>query len=102
VVWKKTAQTDTLVSRDAQQAQRFELWLDLAHTGISGVSGVGTVTVASGVALEQALSRLCAWVLLADKQGLQYGLRLAGQELQPGSGEAHKKNCLQALALAGT
>jgi uncharacterized protein (DUF58 family) len=39
-------------------------------------------------------------VLLAERQGLQYGLRLPGQEILPGSGEAHKKNCLQALAMA--
>ena len=93
VVWKKAAKSDELVSRDAQQVQRFELWLDLAHTGIAGAS-------AGGAPLEQALSRLCAWVLAADKQGLQYGLRLGGQEIAPGSGEAHRKNCLQALALA--
>jgi uncharacterized protein (DUF58 family) len=31
---------------------------------------------------------------------LRYGLRLAGRELQPDSGPAHQKNCLQALALA--
>ncbi|MFZ2306102.1 MAG: DUF58 domain-containing protein [Rhodoferax sp.] len=93
VVWKKAAKSDELVSRDAQQVQRFELWLDLAHTGLAGAS-------AGGDKLEQALSRLCAWVLQADKQGLQYGLRLGGQEIAPGSGEAHRKNCLQALALA--
>jgi uncharacterized protein (DUF58 family) len=99
VVWKKTAKTDTLVSRDAQQVQRFELWLDLAHTGLANAPGGAG---ASGASLEQALSRLCAWVLLAEKQGLQYGLRLGGQEVPPGSGEAHKKNCLQALALMGS
>ena len=44
---------------------------------------------------------VCAWVLLADKQGLQYGLRLPGLEIPPASGPAHKKNCLQALALMG-
>ncbi len=93
VVWKKTAKTDELVSRDAQQVQRFELWLDLAHTGLAVGAGA-----ADGAALEQALSRLCAWVLLAEKQGLQYGLRLPGHELAPGTGEAHKRNCLQALA----
>jgi len=92
VVWKKAAKTDELVSRDAQQVQRFELWLDLAHTGIAGAT-------AGGAAMEQALSRLCAWVLLADKQGLHYGMRLGGQEIAPGSGEAHRRNCLQALAL---
>lgn len=91
VVWKKAAKSDELVSRDAQQVQRFELWLDLAHTGIAAAQ-------AGGASLEQALSRLCAWVLLADKQGLQYGLRLGAQEIAPGSGEAHRKNCLQALA----
>jgi uncharacterized protein (DUF58 family) len=84
VVWKKVAKADQLVSRDAQQVQRLELWLDLAHTGIGG---------------EHALSRLCAWVLLADKQGLQYGLRLGALEVPPSSGDAHKKACLQALAL---
>jgi uncharacterized protein (DUF58 family) len=50
--------------------------------------------------LEQQLSRLCAWVLLAEKLGLQYGLRLGGVEVRPGSGEMHQRNCLQALALA--
>ncbi|MDP3653939.1 MAG: DUF58 domain-containing protein [Rhodoferax sp.] len=88
VVWKKAAKADELVSRDAQQVQRFELWLDLAHTG-AGLSN----------ALEHKLSRLCAWVLLAEKQGLIYGLRLGGQEIAPGSGEAHKRACLQALAV---
>lgn len=93
VVWKKAAKSDELVSRDAQQVQRFELWLDVAQTGVSGA-------LRGGPALEQALSRLCAWVLAADKQGLQYGLRLGPQAIAPGSGEAHRKNCLQALALA--
>ena len=95
VVWKKAAKTDELVSRDAQQVQRFELWLDLANTGIAGAT-------AGGAALEQAVSRLCAWVLLADKQGLHYGMRLGGQEIAPGSGEAHRRNCLQALATTHT
>lgn len=84
IVWKKVAKSDTLVSRDAQQAQRFELWLDLAQT--------------SGP-LERRLSRLCAWVLLADKLGLDYGLRLGEQSIAPSGGEAHRRSCLQALAL---
>ena len=85
VVWKKAAQTDQLVSRDAQQAQRFELWLDQRHTGVTQT--------------EQQLSRLCAWVLQTDRQGLDYGLRLGALEISPGTGDAHKKRCLQALAL---
>ncbi|NMM21126.1 MAG: DUF58 domain-containing protein [Rhodoferax sp.] len=85
VVWKKAAKSDELVSRDAQQVQRYELWLDQHHTGTSH--------------LEQQLSRLCAWVLQAEKLGLDYGLSLSGLEIQPGHGEAHKRRCLQALAL---
>ena len=85
VVWKKAAKADELVSRDSQQAQRHELWLDYAQAGALG--------------LEAKLSRLCAWVLLADKHGLDYGLRLPGQEIPPSTGEAHKRRCLEALAL---
>ncbi|WP_232834626.1 DUF58 domain-containing protein [Rhodoferax ferrireducens] len=85
IVWKKAAKSDELVSRDAQQVQRYELWLDPRHTGT--------------VHPEQQLSRLCAWVLQAEKQGLDYGLRLGPLELKPSRGEAHKRRCLQALAL---
>jgi uncharacterized protein (DUF58 family) len=94
VVWKKAAKSDELVSRDAQQAQQLELWLDLALAS----QGLGATT--PGAAREHALSRLCAWVLQAESQGLRYGLRLPGTELAPDGGPAHQKNCLQALALA--
>ena len=85
VVWKKAAKADELVSRDTQQAQRHELWLDFAQTGVADT--------------EHKLSRLAAWVLQADKLGLDYGVRLPGQEIPPGEGEAHKRRCLEALAL---
>ena len=84
VVWKKAAKAGELVSRDSQQAQRKELWLDLAAAG--------------GVDAEHRLARLCAWVLQADHLDLEYGLRLPGIELRPASGEAHKRRCLEALA----
>ncbi len=92
VVWKKMAKADELVSRDAQHAQRLELWLDLAHAQQS-------IDKTAATPQERALSRLCAWLLLAEKQGLQYGLRLPQREIAPDSGPAHQKNCLQALAL---
>ncbi|RYY69971.1 MAG: DUF58 domain-containing protein, partial [Comamonadaceae bacterium] len=85
VVWKKAAKSDQLVSRDTLQAQRYELWLDAAQTGITDPEG--------------RLSRLVAWVLQADKLGQDYGLRLPGQEVAPSGGEAHKRRCLEALAL---
>ena len=85
VVWKKAAKTGDLVSRDSQQAQRHELWLDLAHAGT--------------LEPELRLSRLCAWVLQADHLDLPYGLRLPGVEVWPAHGEAHRRRCLEALAL---
>ncbi|NQW92859.1 MAG: DUF58 domain-containing protein [Polaromonas sp.] len=89
VVWKKAAKADEsgngLVVRDTQQAQRHELWLDLMQAGTGGK--------------EQKLSRLCAWVLSADKLAIDYGLRLPALEIKPSSGEAHKRQCLEALAL---
>ncbi len=88
VVWKKAAKADELVSRDAEQVHRFELWLDLAQAGSAGAA-----------ALEQRLQRLCAWVLAAEAQSLHYGLRLGTVEITPAHGDAHKKQCLQALAV---
>jgi uncharacterized protein (DUF58 family) len=84
VVWKKAAKVDELVSRDTQQAQRYELWLDFAQAGHADT--------------EHKLSRLAAWVLQAERLGLDYGLRLPGQQIAPDSGEAHKRRCLEALA----
>ena len=49
--------------------------------------------------LEQRLSRLCGWVLEAERSGANYGLRLPGTEIAPGRGELHRAACLQALAL---
>ncbi|MGE4329153.1 DUF58 domain-containing protein [Diaphorobacter sp.] len=90
VVWKKAAKslatgTYDLVSRDTQQAQRNELWLDAAATGLQDP--------------EARLSRLTAWVLQADRLGVEYGLRLPGREIAPDSGAAHQRRCLEALAL---
>ncbi len=85
VAWKKAAKTGELVSRDTASAAHQELWLDYQ-------AGVG-------LDAEQRLSRLAAWVLAADRASLRYGLRLPGQELPPGEGEAHRRACLETLAL---
>ena len=90
VVWKKAATalatgSDALVSRDNEHHQQTDLWLD--HQ------------LAGALPLEARLSRLCAWVLQADRLGLNYGLRLPGREIAPSSGAAHRRHCLEALAL---
>ena len=85
VVWKKAAKTGELISREAAPLQREELWLDFHATGL--------------IDIEDRLARLCAWVLQAEAQGLDYGLRLPGQRIAPASGQAHQQRCLEALAL---
>ena len=74
-----------LVSRDTQQTQKYELWLDFAQAGVADT--------------EARLSRLSAWVLAADRRGVDYGLRLPGLEIPPSCGAAHRLRCLEALAL---
>jgi hypothetical protein len=74
------------VSRDTQQAQqREELWLDAAAAGLADTEG--------------RLSRLCAWVLMADRLGVDYGVRAAGRVVRPSQGEAHRRACLETLAV---
>jgi uncharacterized protein (DUF58 family) len=89
VAWKKAAQAletgAELVSRDTSVSARQELWLDWAACG--------------SLAPEERLSRLAAWTLAAERAGTDYGLRLPGAELAPGSGEAQQRRCLEALAL---
>ncbi len=90
VVWKRAAQSlsagrDDLVSRDTLSAQRQQLWLDHAQCGTAD--------------LEARLSRLAAWVLIAERLELDYGLRLPGRSIPPGQGASHKTRCLEAMAL---
>jgi len=90
IVWKKAAKawaagSGELVSRDGQQAQRHELWLDGAATGMHDI--------------EARIARLAAWVLQADRLGLDYGLRLPGLHIAQGSGAGQRHRCLEALAL---
>ena len=92
VVWKKVAHSGELVSRDTSASAAQALQLDLASAGGSN---------ASPNALEERLSRLTAWVLLADQQSLGYGLRLPGVDLPAAAGETQRRAALQALALCG-
>lgn len=84
IVWKKYARSGELVTRDTQQAQRQALWLDFTHM--------------AGLDVEARLSRLTAWVLAADRQGLDWGLRLPGLTITPAGGPAQRLRCLEALA----
>lgn len=89
VAWKASArdggQRPLLVKQFAGGAQH-ELQLDWSLTP-------------EGAAPEARLSILAGWVLAADDSGACYGLRLPGHEIEPGSGDAHRHRCLEALAL---
>jgi uncharacterized protein (DUF58 family) len=85
VVWKKVARSGELVSRETTGTAQRELWLEWQQT--------------AGADTEQRLSRLTAWVLLAEREAIDCGLRLPGGELPPGQGDAHRRAVLDALAL---
>ena len=86
VVWKKAARSGQLVSRETSAENSRELWLDWSATAPAGDA-------------EARLSRLAAWVLAAERQGLVYGLRLPGTHIPPDRGDAHQRRLLRELAL---
>lgn len=89
VVWKKAARNletgGDLVSRDTSAVTPQELWLDWQAT--------------AGLAVEDRLSRLAAWVVAAEHAGARYGLQMPGVHIAPDTGEGHQRRCLEALAL---
>jgi uncharacterized protein (DUF58 family) len=89
IAWKKAARAleagGDLVSRDSSASAQQQLWLDWQQC--------------AGLAAEDRLSRLAAWVIAAHRAGADYGLRLPGLELPRGQGEAQRRASLEALAL---
>ncbi len=89
VVWKKAAKAldsgGELVSRDTRAALQRQLQFDW--------------TMCAGLPDEERLSRLTAWVLAAQRSGAEYALELPGVSLPATSGDAHRRRCLEALAL---
>lgn len=65
---------------------RPDLWLDWNSASIDAD-------------VETTLSRLCGWVLTAERDGLRYGLRIPGTTIPPGQGAHHRECCLERLAL---
>ncbi|MGH8476820.1 MAG: DUF58 domain-containing protein, partial [Methylococcales bacterium] len=83
--WKAYAKGQGLLVKRFSGEKVADLWLDLERT--------------PGADLEERLSQLCRAILDADRLGIRYGLRLPGFVHKPGHGEAHKCECLKALAL---
>jgi uncharacterized protein (DUF58 family) len=85
VNWKAAAAGRGLLTKEFTGGATGGLWLDW--------------DALSGVEHETRLCQLCQQVLDADRAGLRFGLRLPGQRVGPGSGPAHRHDCLAALAL---
>lgn len=85
IAWKHSARTGRWMTRTGQAGTRPGCWLDW-HA------------LPTAMDSEARLSRLCAWVLAAG-DAVDIGLRLPGVEIRPGQGAAHRRACLEALAL---
>jgi uncharacterized protein (DUF58 family) len=83
--WKGLAKGQTLQSKQYAAYADRSVWLDWE--------------LFEGLPVEQRLSHLCYWALEFEKRNEEYGLRLPGVLIEPGSGERHLDSVLQALAL---
>lgn len=87
IAWKAFAREQGLQVKQFSAQQGQELWLDWA--------------LLPNIATERKLEVLARWVVDADAQELNYGLRLPGGEIAPQNGATHRAECLRALALFG-
>lgn len=85
VHWKALAREQGLVTKQFGGGVSEQLWLKWEALG--------------RLPTEEKLSRLTRWVLEADSRGLAYGLALPDRAIEPGRGDSHRRQCLEALAL---
>lgn len=85
VDWKASSREQGLLTKQFLGEAQTSLWLDWATT--------------PGADTEQRISQLTRWVIDSHANRQSYGLRLPRQVFPPNSGEAHYRQCLQALAL---
>ena len=86
VDWRAVARGQPLLLKQFVGTGGQRVWLDWS-----------AVSILAGV--EAKLSQLCRWILDAERDGLQYGLRLPGFEADPSCGDLHQHNLLRTLAL---
>lgn len=85
--WKSVPKSDVPMVKQFSESVEQALWLTWESLATPDV--------------ELRLSQLTRWVLDADREGRAYGLRIPGLSLAPNRGEAHRYECLKALALFG-
>jgi uncharacterized protein (DUF58 family) len=92
--WKHIARLDlesggNLISKEFSQQGQNELCLDLNQ-------------LSTQLDIELRLSRLCAWIVQAQRENRPFSLRLGNQFFAMASNEEHHRACLRALALYPT
>ena len=87
VAWKVYARTGQLLAKRFAGADTSSQWLDFEDI--------------DSPAVEERLSILTRWVVEADRTREDYGLRLRALEIPPAHGDAHRRRCLESLALYG-
>ena len=85
--WAKYAQTNKLYTKAFVDYGSHDVWLDWQQLHLAST--------------EAKLSYLCFQVLAFSQAQRQFGLKLPQLTLAPNKGEAHKNQCLRALALYG-
>lgn len=86
--WKAYARGRPLFVKEFSGGGSYQLWFEW--------------TSLAGMEAEKRLSQLTRWVLEADLQGEEFGLRLPGIEIEPDSSSLHTLMCLRELALFET
>lgn len=86
IAWKASARRDELLVKEFETPRGQEVVLDYAAL--------------RGLAHEDRLSRLAAWVCVAESQRTTYALGLPQTHIDAGLGAEHRHACLRALALA--
>ncbi len=90
VLWKKAA-----LSLEQGNSQ---LWVRETHAPVAQTLWLDWRDGA-GLTTEARASRLCAWLLAAERLQAPYGLRLPSGEWPPGLGAEHARLCLEQLSL---
>lgn len=83
--WKASSREQGLLTKQFHGQGQDRVWLDWYDL--------------SGLDTEARICQLTRWVLDSQQAQNHYGLRLPGIEIAPNHGEAHDRECLQALAL---
>lgn len=85
--WKAAARHHVLQTKQYIGSADSEMWVKWDDSRFADV--------------EQRISQLTQWVLLAANTGLPYGFRIPGVEYPLATGLVHRNNCLKALAMYG-